>query len=80
MHQNLLLFTREEWQQNLQESAQDNVYFIQRNVVNLFFIYDLNTQSRDLNMVFKLRNCLFGAIKLPENPDPDKYGYSDYGI
>lgn len=31
-------------------------------------------------MVFKLRNCLFGAIKVPENPDPDKYGYSDYGI
>ena len=25
-------------------------------------------------------NCLFGAVKLTKNTDPDKYPYSRYGI
>ena len=31
-------------------------------------------------MDFALGNCLFGAGKLSKNNDPDKYGYSCYGI
>ena len=27
-----------------------------------------------------LGNCFFGAVKLTKNADPDKYGYSSYGI
>ena len=35
---------------------------------------------KDLNADFTLKNCLFGAVKLTENADPDKYSYSGYGI
>ena len=28
----------------------------------------------------RLGNCLFGAVKLTKNVDPDTYRYSDYGI
>ena len=42
--------------------------------------YEFNTCSRDLNTNFSLGYCLFGAVKLHKNADPDKYGYSGYGI
>ena len=29
---------------------------------------------------YTLSNSLFGAVKLTKNVDPDKYGYSGYGI
>ena len=28
---------------------------------------------------FTLKYCLFGAVKLTENADPDKYSYLEYG-
>ena len=33
-----------------------------------------------MNKYLTLGNCLFGAGKLSKISDPDKYGYSDYGI
>ena len=41
---------------------------------------NLGTWSRDLNGNFTLDNCLFKAVKLTKNADPDKYGYNGYGI
>ena len=35
---------------------------------------------RDLNSEFTLKYCLFGAVKLTKNADPDKYSYSGYHI
>ena len=32
------------------------------------------------NTAFKLRNCLFGSVKLTENTDLDKYKYNGFGI
>ena len=49
-------------------------------MVNLFVVYKLDTQSRDLNSKFTLRNRLFGDVKLTKNANPDKYGYSGYDI
>ena len=37
-------------------------------------------RSRYLNTKFTLGDCLFMAVKLTENADPEKYGYSGYGI
>ena len=37
-----------------------------------------NTLSKDLDKDFTLGNCLFGAVKLTKNTDPDKYKYSSY--
>ena len=59
---------------------QDKVTFNPRNVVNLIIFYELDTWSRDLNANFTLRDCLFGAVKLTKNADPDKYSYSGYDI
>ena len=56
------------------------VSFIHRNVVNFYIFYELDTWSRDLNTYFTLANCLYGAVKLIKNLDPDKYGYRGYGV
>ena len=54
--------------------------FTPNNVVNLFIVYELDRWSRDLNTDFTLKECLFGAVKLTKNDDPDKYKYSGYDI
>ena len=59
---------------------QDSVSFIHENVVDLHISHELNTWSRHLNKEFTLGNCLFVAVKLTKNSDPDKYKYIGYGI
>ena len=59
---------------------QDSVYFIHRNVVNLYISFELDTWSRDSNTDFTLDHCLFGVVKLTKNANPHKYEYSGYGI
>ena len=59
---------------------QGKVTFTSRNVVNLFIFYELDVCSRGLNTVFKIKDCLFGAVKLTKTVDPNKYSYSGYGI
>ena len=36
--------------------------------------------SRYLNVDFTLKDCLFGAVKITKNADPDKYVYTGYRI
>ena len=43
-----------------------------RKVINLYVFYTPNPWSRNLNTDLTLNNCLFGAVKLIKNPDPDK--------
>ena len=59
---------------------QDGLSFLQKNVVNFYGSYELDTWSRDLNTDFTLGNCLFGTVKLTKNADLDKYRYSSYGV
>ena len=49
-----------------------------RKIVNIYIIYDLDTNSNDFDPT--LQNCLFGAVKLNKNSDIDKYKYSGFGI
>ena len=53
--------------------------FIHGNVINLYISYEIDTRSRNLNTYFTLGNCLFEAVKLTSNADPDRYGCSGYG-
>ena len=46
----------------------------------IFFIYELDILSWDLNSDFTLKDCLFGGVKLAKNTDLDKYIHSGYGI
>ena len=54
---------------------QDKATFTHGNVGDLFLVYELDTQSIDLNTRFTLSDCLFGAVKLTENAHPDKYEF-----
>ena len=54
--------------------------FIHKKVVNLYISYKLDTWLRDLHPDFTLGNCLFGAVKITKNVDPDKCRYIGYGI
>ena len=78
MLQNWILFITEENEKNLKENY--NTSFSQSNVVSLFIFYKLDTWPRNLNTDFTHGNCLFGAAWLTKNANPDKYGYSGYGI
>ena len=65
---------------------EDKAPFTPNNLVNLFivvklvklvilvklFIYELDRWPRNLNTDFALKDCLFGAVKLTKNADPDK--------
>ena len=59
---------------------QDKVIFTPRYAVNLFIVYELDTRKNNLNINFTPGNCLFVAVKLNKNSDPNKYGYNGYGI
>ena len=41
---------------------QDKVSFAQRNMVNIFVVYEVNTWSRNLKSDFTFKGCLFGAV------------------
>ena len=51
---------------------EDKASFAHGNIINVFVVYILDIWSLDLNADFRLRKCLFGAVKLTENFDPDK--------
>ena len=59
---------------------QDKAPFTPNNGVNLYIVCELNIWSQDLNADFTLKDCLFGAVKLTKNANPNKYSYSGYGI
>ena len=59
---------------------QEFATFTPNSVINLFIVYELDRWSQDLNAKFSLKVCLFGAVKLTKNADPNKYSYSGYGI
>ena len=46
----------------------------------MYISYKLATWSKNLNTDFTRCNCLFGAVKVTKNVDPDKYKYSGYCI
>ena len=50
------------------------------NIINFFTVYELDTQTQDLNSDFTVKDCLFGGAQLAKNADPDKYEYTGYGI
>ena len=46
---------------------------------NIYIVYELGASGSNDNDD-ALKNCLFGAVTLPNNTDIEKYGYSGYGI
>ena len=58
---------------------QDQGIFLHGGIVNICIVYEI-TDNFNVSNYPILENCLFGAVKLTENADIDKYGYSGYGI
>ena len=54
---------------------EDKAPFTPNNIVNLFMVFALDRWSRDLNTDFILKDCLFGAVKITKNVNPEKYLY-----
>ena len=48
--------------------------------MNLVFVCDLDTYSKNLDTDLTLSDCLFGPMNLTKHIDPDKYRYSGYGV
>ena len=49
-------------------------------IVNVYFVYDLDTWPRIPINNLKFKNCLFGATDILKNSDKEKCVYSPYGI
>ena len=59
---------------------QNYAAFAPNNLINLFIAYELDRWSQDVNAKSSPKDCLFGAVKLTKNVDPNKYSYCRYGI
>ena len=57
---------------------QEKITFNLGKAVNIHIVYDLESNLKNFDPT--LENCLFGAVKLTNNCDIDKYEYSGYGI
>ena len=59
---------------------QDSISFLSKKVVNLYISYQLDTWWKDLNTDFAVDSCLFEAVNVTKNADPDKCKYNGCGI
>ena len=57
---------------------QNKVTYNHGPIVNIYIVYRLTPGTRSTGIT--LENCLFGAVKLTENADIDKYKYPGYSI
>ena len=51
-----------------------------KNVINVYIVYKLDTVSNIRDDTFTVQNALFGGIKITKNIDTNKYKYEEYGI
>ena len=59
---------------------EDSAPFTENNIANLFVVYELDRWSRETNTDFTLKDCLFEALKITKNADPDKHKFRCYAI
>ena len=66
-------------QNNVLTSNNDHV--INKNVVNIYIVYKLDTLASTRDKSFTIQNALFGAMQITKNAtDNDKNNYKGYGI
>ena len=58
---------------------QSKISYTHSTMVNIYIVYESGASDSHSNYP-ALKNCLFGAATLTENPDIDKCGNSAYGI
>ena len=58
---------------------QDKITYDHGKIVNIYIVYEIRN-NYEISSYPTLENCLFGAVKLTENANIDKYKYSRYSI
>ena len=59
---------------------QNKVTFTNKQLVNIYIVYEINLWQYTQGADFTLGSSLFGVVTLTNNADPDIYSYSGYGI
>ena len=50
------------------------------NVINIYYVYEIQPISSSRDTTFDIQNALFGAMEITKNTDTSKYNYKGYGI
>ena len=50
------------------------------NVINIYFVYQIEPKSLARDTTFTVKNALFGAMQITKNADTSKYKYKGHGI
>ena len=50
------------------------------NVINIYYVYQIEPISSSRDNTFPVQNALFGAMQITKNTDTSKYKYKGYGI
>ena len=50
------------------------------NVINMYYVYELQSVTASRDDTFTIKNALFGAMQITKNSDTSKYKYNRYGI
>ena len=65
-------------QNNILTSNNDHV--VNKNVVNIYIVYELDPIALSRDSTFTIQNALFGAMQITKNANTSKYNYKGYGI
>ena len=58
----------------------NNDHVINKNVINIYIVYKLDTLASSRDTTFTIQNALFGAMQITKNTDTSKYNYKGHGI
>ena len=65
-------------QNNILTSNNDNE--VNKNVVNIYIVYELDPLASTRDTTFTIQNALFGAMQITKNADNLKINYKRYGV
>ena len=58
----------------------NNDHVINKNVINIYYVYKLDPIASSRGTTFTIQNALFGAMQITKNADNSKKNYKGYGI
>ena len=57
---------------------QNNAPIINKTVINIYYVYELQPIASSRDDTFTVQNALFGAMEITKNADTSKYNYKGY--
>ena len=65
---------------NVGNYLHQDIIAIPNNVINIYYVYELDPIDFSRNNEFTIQNALFGAVEITKNANTSKYKYKGYGI